>query len=52
MTAYTQPTYVIFGMVKDADNIYYMYCAKNQVRGLCAGGDMVIIFFSDPAVCF
>ena len=29
-------------MVKDADNIYY--CTKNQVRGLCVGGDMAILF--------
>ena len=29
----------IFGMVKDADNIYY--CTKNQMRGFCVGGDMV-----------
>ena len=34
-------TYLIFGMRKDADNIYY--CTKNQVRGLCVGGDMVIL---------
>ena len=37
------PWYLIFGIIKDADNIYY--CTKNQVRGLCLGGNMVIIFF-------
>ena len=30
-----------FGMVKDADNIYY--CTKKQVRRLCVGGDKVIL---------
>ena len=25
-------------------------CSKNHVRGLCVGGDMFILFFSDPAV--
>ena len=30
-------------MVKNADNIYYS--TKNQVRGLCVGGDMVILFY-------
>ena len=30
-------------MVKDTDNIYYS--TKNEVRGLCVGGDMVILFF-------
>ena len=35
--------------IKDTDNIFYS--TKNQVRGLCVGGDMVILFFfSDPAV--
>ena len=29
------------GIIKDADNIYY--CTKNQVRGLCVGGDMAIL---------
>ena len=29
-------------------NIFYS--TKNQVRGLCVGVDMVILFFSDPAV--
>ena len=28
--AYTQPTHLIFGVIKDADHIYY--CIKNQVR--------------------
>ena len=42
-SAYTQPTHLIFGMVKDAANIYY--CTKNQVGGLCVGGDIVILFF-------
>ena len=31
----------LFGIIKDADNIYY--CTKNQVRGLCVGGDMAIL---------
>ena len=39
---------MIFGMIKDADNIDY--CTKNQVRWLCVGGDIVILFVSDPAV--
>ena len=30
-------------MVNNTDNIYY--CTKNQVHGLCVGGDMVILFF-------
>ena len=34
--------HLIFGMVKDAGNTYY--CTKNHVRGLCVGGDMVILF--------
>ena len=42
-TAYTRPTYLIFGMVKDADNIYY--CIKNHGRGLCVGGEMLIFLF-------
>ena len=29
-------------MITDFDNIYY--CNKNQVGGLCVGGDMVILF--------
>ena len=41
-SAYTQLTHLIFGMVKDADNIYY--CTKNLVRGLCVGRDMAILF--------
>ena len=28
-------------MIKDAARIYY--CTKNQVRGLCVGGDIVIL---------
>ena len=31
-----------------SDSIFYS--TKNQVRGLCLGGDTVILFFSDPAV--
>ena len=38
----TRPTHQIFRMVKDADNI--SYCTKNQVCGLCVGGDMIILF--------
>ena len=37
-----------FGMVKDTACIFYH--TKKQMRGLCVGGDMVILFFSDPAV--
>ena len=37
-----------FGTVKDIVSIFYG--AKNQVRGLCVGGDMGILFLSDPAV--
>ena len=33
---------LIFGTVKDTDNIYYS--TKNQVRGLCVGGDITILF--------
>ena len=43
MSAYTQPTHLIFGKVKNTDNIYYS--TKNQVRGLCVGGDLVILCF-------
>ena len=32
ISAYTYPTHLIFGMGKDAANIYY--CTKNQVCGL------------------
>ena len=46
--AYARPTYRIFGMLKVAGNIYH--CTKHQVRGLCVGGDMVILFFLSPAV--
>ena len=35
---------MIFGMDKDADYIYYY--TKNQVRGLCVGEDIVILFFA------
>ena len=40
--AYAQPTLLIFGILKYADNIYYF--TKNHVRGLCVGGDMTILF--------
>ena len=40
-SAYARPTYLIFGRIKDADNIYY--CTKNQVRGFCVGGDIVML---------
>ena len=43
ISAYTQPTHFIVGTIKDADIIFYS--TKNQVRGLCVGGDMVILFF-------
>ena len=39
---------MICDKVKDTDNI--VYSTKNQVRGLCVGGDLVILFFSYPAV--
>ena len=39
---------MIFGTAKDTNNIFYS--TKNQVNGLCVGGDMVILFLSDPAV--
>ena len=32
---------LIFGMGKDYHNIYYL--TKNQVRGLCVGGEMAIL---------
>ena len=38
----------MFSTVKDIVSIFYS--AKNQVRGLCEGGDTVILFFSGPAV--
>ena len=41
-SAYTQPTHQIFGVVKDAENIYH--CTQYQMRRLCVGGDMVIVF--------
>ena len=47
ISAYTQPTHV-FSTVKGTDNIFHS--TKNQVRGLCVGGDIVILFFTDPAV--
>ena len=37
---YGQPTHLIFGTVKYTD---IFYCTKNQVRGLCVGGDIVIL---------
>ena len=37
-----------FGTIKYIVSIFYR--TKNKVRGLCVGGDMVILFFSDPAV--
>ena len=42
------PTYnprTWFRTVKDTDNTYYS--TKNQVRGLCVGGDMAILFFGN-----
>ena len=40
--AYTQPTHLIFGIVKYHHNIYY--CIKHQMCELCAGVDMVILY--------
>ena len=42
------PTYLIFGTGIDIVSIFYH--TKNQVRGLCVGGNVVILFFSDAAV--
>ena len=36
------PTHLIFGRVIDIVSIFYL--TKNQVRGLCVGGDMAILF--------
>ena len=36
ISAYTQPTHLIFGTVIDIANV--LYHAKNQVGGLCVGG--------------
>ena len=35
-------------MIKDTDHIFYS--TKSQVYGLGLGGDMIILFLSDPAV--
>ena len=43
ISAYTQPTHFIFGRVIDIVSIFYL--TKNEVRGLCVGGDMAILFF-------
>ena len=37
---YTQPTYLIFGTVKDTVSIFYS--TTNQGHGCCVGGDKVI----------
>ena len=42
ISAYTQPTHFIFGRVIDIVSIFYH--TKDQVRGLCVGGDMAILF--------
>ena len=41
----TPPTHnpPTLSVVKDTGNIFY--CTQNQVSGLCAGGDMIILFF-------
>ena len=39
-----QPTHLIFGRVIDIVSMFYL--TKNQVRGLCVGGDMAIYFFA------
>ena len=44
ISAYTQPTHLIFGTVKD------IFSIKNEMRRLSISGDMVILFLSDPAV--
>ena len=41
-------THLIFGSAKDIVSIFYS--TKKQMRVLCVGGDMDILFFSDPAV--
>ena len=38
--------HLIFSTVNDTDNIYYS--TKNQVRELCVGGDMTIVFLASP----
>ena len=53
ISVYTQPTHLILGTVKDTgskDTGSIFYRTKNQMRELCAGGNTVIFFFSDPAV--
>ena len=37
ISAYTKPTHLIFGTVIDIVNIFYH--TKNQVGGLCVGGN-------------
>ena len=37
------PTHLIFGRVIDIFSIFYL--TKNQVRGLCVGGDMAFFYF-------
>ena len=44
ISTHTKPTHKIFSTVEDNGNI--IYYAKNQVHGLCVGGDMVILFIS------
>ena len=39
---------LVFGMAKDAENIYDF--TKNQVRGLCVDGDMVILPWNKPKI--
>ena len=46
ISAYTQPTHLIFGTVIDIVNIFYH--TENQVAGLCVGGDMDFIFWFVP----
>ena len=41
----TQLSHLIFGMGEYADSIDH--CIKNQVRGLCVGGDMAILFLEN-----
>ena len=49
-SAYTQLTYMIFGMTKDADPIYY--CTKNQMRRLSADGDMVTLSCNEQKISY
>ena len=50
------PNVICHGMQVNLRNFLRFFCVKNaeseknEVRGVCVGGDMVILFFSDTAV--